>query len=81
MNENEQHELYWDYLTGVIIESIAEVNDYGDIDFMMIKLNLLKNLELILSSEEEFKKSIDILKEQKMINLYGEHYEKRKNKI
>lgn len=58
----ELREEYWKYIRNTIIEAIENVEDYSKIDYMIIKLNLLANMNLMLDSEKEYNDSIEVLR-------------------
>lgn len=52
---------YWQYVKSEVLKSIEQCEDYGDIDYMMIKLNILANVGLLLENEEKFNDDISVL--------------------
>lgn len=52
---------YWQYVKSEVLKSIEQCEDYGDTDYMMIKLNILANVGLLLENEEKFNDDISVL--------------------
>ena len=56
-----EREEYWEYIKTNILKSIEQCEDYGDTDYMMIKLNILANINVLLENEEKFNDDILVL--------------------
>lgn len=64
MNIEEIKDGYFNYIANEILEAIMNADEYTCKDFLTLKMEMLVNINKMLSSRENYNKIIEILREE-----------------
>lgn len=64
MNMEEIKDGYFNYIVNEILEAIMNAEEYTCKDFLVLKMEMLVNINKMLSSRENYNRIIEILREE-----------------
>lgn len=64
MSEEEYLDGYFNYIVNEMLEAIMNADEYTCKDFLVLKMEMLVNINKMLSSRENYNRIIEILREE-----------------
>lgn len=61
MNSEQYRDYYFNYLAGEILKALAKSDRYKCLDFELVRLDLIADLNVILDNRQNFNKRIKVL--------------------